>query len=310
MARPVKICVVDDHKETADVIAEGLREHDFDVVVAYSGEQALEICRKGGVEVALLDVTMPGMDGYELCERLKSSPETRDITVIFVTAKGEPQDHERGFDLGAVDYITKPFNLPMVIVRVEAAVRMRQPQEYGPADTHGFVDTAYTDQLTGLRNQRFLLERMQEELDKAHRFNFPVSCVILDLDGVRAVDAETGPVSIDDLLAEAAMAIRSHTRSYDVLARYDGTIFCALLPHTGLQEALDYGQKIMSEIEATTFADPNFPTKATMSVAVVTCGNGIAAVAEDIFGETMRTLLEAKSQPAPRIVGHELSRAA
>ena len=307
MGRKIKICVADDEPVLAEVLCEGLRAHNFEAVQANSGQEALDICRAGGIDLILLDINMPGIDGYEACRQLKASPDTEDVSVIFVTGREGPEDHEAGFDLGAIDYVTKPFNLPMLMVRVESALRMKYVDQPNPLDTEGLVDIAYTDQLTGLRNQRFLMERLQEEVDKSHRYNYPVSCVILDVDGMHAVNEDAGPVSLDDLLVEVAMSIRSFTRSYDVLARYDGTLFVALLPHTGLQNALDYGKKIMDDVDATTFSDPSFPTKATMSVAAVTFQNGSATAADLVLGEAMRTLLKAKSQPKPqRIYGRNL----
>lgn len=307
MARRIKVCVADDEAALTEVVCEGLKQHGFEAVPAHSGEQAIEVCQKGDIDLVLLDVAMPGMDGYEACRRLKADPETRDVTVIFVTGRDEPEDHEKGFNLGAVDYVTKPFNLPMLMVRVEAALRMKHPNEAEALDTDGLVDLAYTDQLTGLRNQRYLLERLQEEVEKAHRYDYPVSCLVLDLDGMHALNQDAGPVDLDDLLAEVALTIRSHTRSYDVLSRYDGTLFVALLPHTELDNALKYAQKIVDDVDATVFSDPSFPTKATMSVGAVTFQNGAAKTADHIFGEAMKTLLKAKSMPRPnRIFGRAL----
>ena len=309
MGRRVQICVTDDEPVIAEVLCEGLRAHNFDAVEAHCGEDALNLCKKGGIDLILLDINMPGVDGYEVCRQLKASPDTKDITVIFVTGREGPEDHEKGFDLGAVDFVTKPFNLPMLMVRVESALRMKYAQEPNPLDTEGMMDVAYTDPLTGLRSQRYFLERLQEEVDKAHRYDFPVSCVILDLDGMEAVNQDSGPVALDDLLIEVAMSIRSYTRSYDVLGRYDGTLFAALLPHTELKNALKYGSKIMEDIDATTFSDPSFPTKASMSVAAVTFRNGSATAADLVFGEAMRALLTAKSQPKPRrIFGRNLEK--
>lgn len=307
MARKVKVCVCDDEPALAEILCEGLRYSHFDTVEVHSGEEALDACQKGDIDLILLDVMMGGMDGYEVCKRLKADPKTKDIVVIFVTAKDDPKDHELGYSLGAVDYISKPFNLPMVIVRVQAALRMRNILQPEPLDTDGLVDTRYTDPLTGLRNQRFLLERLQEEIDRSHRYDFPVACVILDLDSAKAIEEESGAASIDDLLAEAAMSLRSHTRSFDVVGRYDGTLFVAVLPHTDLAHAMEYGRLIVDDIESTTFSDPNFPTRATMSVGAVSFRNGAAKNADDVFGAAMTTLLKAKSRARDdRIEGQTL----
>ena len=310
MGRKIKICVADDEAVITEILCEGLRAHNFEAVQAHCGQDALDLCRLGGVDLALLDINMPDIDGYEVCRQLKASPDTEDITIVFVTGREDPEDHEKGFDLGAVDYVTKPFNLPMLMLRVESALRMKKKREpENPLDIQGMIEETYTDSLTGLRNQRYFLERLQEEVDKAHRYDYPVSCVILDVDKMEAVNAEAGTVALDDLLVEVAMSIRGFTRSYDVLGRYDGTLFAALLPHTELKNALEYGTKIMEDIDATTFSDPNFPTRASISVAAVTFQNGSATAADMVFGEAMRTLLTAKSQPRPnRIAGKQLEK--
>lgn len=307
MPRKAKICVVDDDEIITDVLCTGLQAHDFEAVSSTSGEHALELCIQDDIDIVLLDVSMPGMSGYDLCRELQQHPETKQIAVIFVTAKGEPEDHEKGFELGAVDYITKPFNLPMVMVRVEAAMRMKRatPQELLKFDA--FTHESDTDHLTGLRSKKFLMERFQEEIDKGSRYDFPISCVIIDVDIIEAQDSEKGPVHIEDLLPEIAMEIRTYTRSYDVLSRYDGTLFVAILPHTDLENAMEYGSKIMRDIDATTFSDPGFPSKVAVSVAVTTLRDGIIASAERAFGDSMKVLLQAKSMPRPdRIKGISL----
>lgn len=277
--------------------------NNYDVIVCHSGEEALQICMNDQIDLVLLDVCMPGVDGYEVCRQLKDSPKSRNMVVIFVTVKGTTEDVAHGFRLGAADYITKPYNLPIVMVRVEAAMRQRKQASHHDAD----IDTAYTDHLTGLRNRRYLLERLQEEFEKAQRHDYPVSCLVFDVDDVGAVDVDLGPGSMDDILAEVAMALRSYTRSYDILARYDGTTFAVILPHTSLQQAMVYANKIVEEIENTTFCDPSFPTHATLSVGVTCSQNtGPTTGGELLLGEAMRGLLQAKNLNGTRIKMVEL----
>ena len=307
MSHRAKLCVVDDDREAAAVLCGGLSLHDYEAVEAHSGQAALEICEKGDIDMVLLDVAMPQMDGYEVCRRLKANPLTKDIAVAFVTVKGAAEDISRGFSLGATDYITKPYTLPMVMIRVEAALRNQSVRGRIRSTNDGISDTANTDGLTGLRNRRYLMDRLQEEVDKAHRYDYPVSCVVVDVDEIEACDEEAGTVSIDDLLAEVALTLRTYTRTHDVVARYDGTLFATLLPHAPIEDAKGYGEKIMGEVDATTFSDPNFPTKARLSVGIVTCENGSARGADFVFGEAMRSLLKAKSQTDPRLLARQLS---
>ena len=302
-----RVCVADDDADSAAVLCEGLRLHNYDAVAATNGEEALRICMDGKIDLILLDVCMPLFSGYEVCERLKSNPVTTDTAVIFITVKGTAEDISKGFSLGAVDYITKPYNLPIVMVRVDAALRKKGETDRMRLQHELLLDNCYTDQLTGLRNRRFLLERLQEEVEKAHRYNYPVSCVMFDIDDIHPLDEESGPVSLDDLLAEMGMMLRNHSRTFDVLARYDGTLFAAVLPHAPLDDAVGYANKIMNEINTTTFSDPNLPTEACVSVGIVTCQNGSARGAEYVLGEAMRGLLAAKSLRQDRLVANMLA---
>lgn len=305
--RNYRVCVVDDHEDTAQVLCEGLRLNGYEAVAASTGAEALEICRRGGVDLLLLDVCLPDIGGYSVCERLKQSKGTRDIAVIFVTVRGSKADIATGFRLGAVDYITKPYNLPMVMVRVEAVLQKRTREDLARGDEDLLTDSAYTDCLTGLRNGPYFLDRLEEEVEKAHRYDYPVSCAVFDIDDVRPVDQELGSVSLDDLLVEIAIALRDYSRGYDVLARYDGTLFAAMLPHTPLEQAVRYATKIMSEVDATTFSDPSFPTQASLSTGIACCQNGMAHGAEFMFGEAMRSLLQAKSLSGRRLVARNLN---
>lgn len=291
-----RVCVADDHEDAASVLVEGLRRHNYDAFSVHTGEEAVEACAHGGVDLILLDICFPDIDGYEICRRIKESAASRETVVIFVSVKGSQDDILRGYQVGAVDYITKPYNLPMVMVRVDAAMRTKSIRER-MREQEDLVDSVYTDQLTGLRNRRFLLERLQEEVEEAFRHDYPVSCVVFDVDEITALDDELGPVSLDDLLVELGMALRNYSRTYDVLARYDGTMFAAVLPHTPLDQATSYVNKIMREVDSTTFSDPSFPTEVRLSAGVVSCRNGKQYGADYVLGEAMRGLLRAKGRP-------------
>jgi len=304
-----RVCVADDCPDVAAVLSEGLRLHDYDTEVAHDGETALAICAQGNIDLVLLDVCMPGIDGYEVCRRLKASATTQDIPVIFVTVKGSPSDIAQGRSLGAVDYITKPYNLPMVMLRVGAALHRTRPQDR--LRVHRDTPTApvFTDHLTGLRTRPYLLRRLQEEVDKGGRHNFPVSCAVFDVDDVRALDGAQGAVSMDELLVDIAIILRNQARTCDILARCDVTEFAAVLPHTSLEEAVAFGTRMMNEVALTTFADPTKPTQATLCSGIVTCPEGLSRNADFVFRDTMCRLFEAKSMAAERIVARHLTAA-
>ena len=124
------ILTVDDAPDNLALISELLKES-FQVKVATNGKDALHIAFSSDPpDLILLDIMMPGMDGYEVCRQLKSDPQTSDIPVIFLTSKSDVADEERGFELGAVDYITKPISPPILLARVRTHLRLKKVTDY------------------------------------------------------------------------------------------------------------------------------------------------------------------------------------
>ena len=124
----IKILVVDDTRTNIDVLSQALSEQGFEILTALSGEVALKILSKVHPHLILLDIMMPGMDGYEVCEKVKNDELTKNIPIIFLTAKSQKEDIVKGIKLGAVDYVTKPFQHEELMVRVETQTRLRQMQ--------------------------------------------------------------------------------------------------------------------------------------------------------------------------------------
>jgi len=301
-----KVCVVDDCVDEATLLCEGLKLHGYETVMVHTGREALERAGQGDLNLMLLDVGLPDIDGYEVCDRLKLSPVTRDLPIIFVTAKGAADDVSHGYELGAVDYIAKPYNLPMVMMRVDTAMSSRDSAEINSLNPRFYQDRIYTDTLTGLRNHRFLIERLQEEVEKAHRYGHPVSCVVLNVDEVTPLENETGSPEWNDLLVEVALALRNASRNYDILARCDGERFAAVLPHASVEDAIKYANKLGDELEGLTYACPTQPVQARMRFGVVTCRNGSTIPGDKMFSAALQQLLLAEVQ-SKRVAARDLS---
>ncbi|HRZ17158.1 MAG TPA: response regulator, partial [Candidatus Hydrogenedentes bacterium] len=190
---------MDDCVDEALVLCEGLRLNGYEAVAVHTGAEALQRCAQGDIELILLDVGLPDLDGYEVCRRLKARPETADIPVVFVTARGSSTDVDHGYSLGAVNYIVKPYNLPFVMVLVDSALRTRSAT--GPLPTP-LEDPVYTDGLTGLKNRRFLYERLHEETDKARRYGYPVSCILVEFEEPPDAEETERTLSLEDMMVE------------------------------------------------------------------------------------------------------------
>jgi diguanylate cyclase (GGDEF)-like protein len=220
-----RLLIVDDQSPNIRVIAEALRP-EYDLFFATNGEKALEIVGTNDIELVLLDVVMPNMDGFEVCRRLKADERTTRIPVIFVTAREEAHDEARGFDLGAVDYITKPIQPAIVRARVRTHLELKR--------AHDLLERlASIDGLTGIANRRRFDTALDQEWKRACRNALPLSLVMIDVDDFKKYNDTYGHAKGDNCLRAIARALLSVARRpSDLAARYGGEEFAIVLPET------------------------------------------------------------------------------
>ncbi|WKJ91398.1 diguanylate cyclase [Methylomonas montana] len=238
------ILIVDDTPTNIQVLAENLI-YDYRVKVAVSGETALEtIALQGAPDVILLDVTMPDMDGYEVCRRLKEDPQTSTIPVIFVSALNGGEDEERGLNLGALDYITKPFYLPVVKARIRNHIRLKQMTDMLEA-------MAWIDGLTGVPNRRRFDQALESEWKRARRNHLPLAMILVDVDYFKAYNDCHGHGAGDICLKQVATLLAAMvSRSGDLVARYGGEEFVMLMPETDAEGARRIAEQLCLNIES------------------------------------------------------------
>jgi len=215
----------------------------------------------------LLDVVMPGIDGFEVCKRLKSDPALRDIPVIFVTARDSAEDETLGLEVGAVDFIAKPISPPVVRARVRTHVALKR-------QTDLLRSLAFNDGLTGVANRRWFDERLQVEWLRCRRNRMPLALILLDLDHFKAYNDHYGHQAGDDCLRAVAAAMKARLgRPADLLARYGGEEFVCLLPETPLDGALAKADDLGRAVQDLAIAHA-----AAATAPVVTISRGVAAM--------------------------------
>ena len=305
MARMPKILIADDEPQIVELLTSCLEGKGYELVAAHDGNEALARARRGDIDLILLDIMMPGKDGHEVCRELQAEESTRNIAIIFVTAKGEVEDITSGFELGAVDYVSKPFDIPVIIARVNAAVRNKVLHDQLRQRNFLLRDLTYTDELTGLRNRRFFDERIDEEIERAQRYGHPLTCLAIKADNCDEIEHRMGAESGRDVIAEVAMVIRSNTRSFDIVVSYDTHLFAIALPHTSIKEGLAYGKKIQDEIGSRVFlGGPVAPVQVTVSVGVAEYSPETVHSGDDLLDAARRALNSAKRQSAPHICAY------
>ncbi|NDV23098.1 diguanylate cyclase [Desulfovibrio sp. JC022] len=238
-----KILIVDDAPANIKLLGAALAD-EYRVSVALDGPGALEIAASDDPpDLILLDIVMPGMDGYEVCRALQSKPETKEIPVIFITSRDQVEDEAKGLEIGAVDYIIKPFSLPIVKMRVKTQLELKKQRDM-------LKELSMIDPLTGLPNRRQLEGRLKIEWQRARRHESPLTISFIDIDFFKLYNDSNGHAMGDECLRLVARELAgSLHRSTDFVARYGGEEFVALLPDTDREGGLRISEKLRANIQ-------------------------------------------------------------
>ena len=238
-----KILLVDDQPLNIKILHQ-LLHADYDLHMATNGEQAIEMCARLRPDLVLLDIEMPGMDGYQVCEQLKNDPMTTDIAVVFVTGHNDEETEVKGFQLGAVDFIHKPINPLITQVRVKNQIVLKRQSDL-------LRSIALLDSLTGVANRRKLSQSYPEAWAQCIREQVPISVVMIDIDFFKLFNDSYGHNGGDTCLRKVAQAIQTTVnRPYDLVARYGGEEFICILPKTDAKGARYVSQAIVSAVQA------------------------------------------------------------
>lgn len=290
------ILIVDDTPTNIQVLVEALRP-DYRVEVAPNGKAAFEVIAKRLPDLILLDVMMPELDGYEVCRRLKAQPETREIPVIFITAKSDELDEEQGLRLGAVDYITKPFHLPIVIARVRNHINLKIKSD--------LLETmAMVDRLTNIPNRRRFDASLEDEWRRAQRNGTPLSLLMIDIDHFKDYNDHHGHSAGDECLKKIAASLSSAIdRPGDLVARWGGEEFIAILPDTDPNGAQQIAELMRVRVEGMAIPHGHSDTSPSVTVSIGVAGQEpwLTDSANGLIEEADRMLFQAKKTGRNRV---------
>jgi diguanylate cyclase (GGDEF)-like protein len=255
------ILLVDDDPGTIQVLGRILKGL-ADVRFATGGPDALRLARQSAPDLMLLDVEMPGMSGTQVCEAFKADPDLSDVAVIFVTKHSDPAFEVAGFELGAADFIAKPFTAQLVRARVMAQLRVKHL-------TDELRRIAAIDVLTGVANRRRFDEVLEREWRCARRAGQPVSLLMVDVDHFKLFNDHQGHLAGDACLRAVAQAlVTASVRPADLVARYGGEEFTLLLPQTARDGAEHVARSVLQAVQALNIAHAVSRAGPRLSVSV------------------------------------------
>jgi diguanylate cyclase (GGDEF)-like protein len=300
---PANILVVDDVEDNLEILEDLLTFDGHNVQTARSGIAAMQRVQESRPDLILLDILMPGMDGFEVCSQLKANESTRDIPVIFVSSMVDIDNKVKGFKVGGVDYINKPFHHAEILVRVNTHItllRLRKDLETRNAELERLANTDY---LTNLYNRRRFFLSAEKMYTESLLTGYPISFTLLDLDFFKQVNDTHGHMIGDQVLVHVAGLIRKFCRENDMVARYGGEEFAILHPNTGGPAALQVVEEIRINVEETPFVSEKDEIGMTFSAGIVDAKTCVDCPRiDDVLALADKALYRAKHVGRNRVV--------
>jgi two-component system cell cycle response regulator len=291
---PLTVLVIEDHPDQRDLLSIVLQREGYKVITAANGLEALEKLETENVQIALSDIMMPKMDGFELIKRIRGNAALKSLYLILITARIQEGDRVRGLDLGADDYITKPFSFSELLARIRVGSRVVQYQQHLEHQTQ-------VDSLTGLYNRRAFEKKITEEFERSKRYHNALSVLILDIDNFKTINDTYGHHGGDAALVKIAETFRERTRQSDFASRYGGEEFVLLLPETDQDSALQVAGKIHETIRAASFGTTARPFRLSASIGVSSTSARFYSDWRELVNDADRALYLAKNSGKDRI---------
>lgn len=269
-SRPPKLLVVDDEEAIQDLLRRRLEALGCEVSVLPGGSRVLQTVRELQPDLVLLDVMMPDLDGFSVCEALKQDPQVRDIPVLLMTARAEVESRIKGLDLGAHDYIPKPFETSELVARVRAALRVKRLQDQLKDANRQLERLATSDALTDLPNRRTFDHDIYMAMERSRRTDQPMSVIIFDIDHFKRINDTHGHQVGDDALRLIARILAGRRRITDPVARYGGEEFVWVLPSAREDDAMQVAEWLRRAVSDMTIETLHGRLRLTVSAGITT----------------------------------------
>ena len=290
--KPV-ILIVEDSAINSRFCESLLKKNGFDTEVCNDGESALEFLSKNSPDLILLDIIMPGIDGYQFSESIKANPRLKDTPVIFLSAMNDEDSIIKGFKSGGVDFITKPFRTQELLARTRTHVELKRAKEK-------LLQLATTDELTEIANRRYFMDRLKNEFDRAKRYESRYSLLMIDIDYFKSINDNHGHKGGDKVLQSAASVMKKSLKTSDVIGRVGGEEFSVILPETDIKAALFIAERLRKRVEETAVVHDEEQIFITVSIGVSQSLNGDQSV-DDIYIRSDSAMYTAKKNGKNRV---------
>ena len=262
-----KILIVDDIIENIEILVEVLKNR-YELFVATDWKGVQSVLENTNIDLILLDIMIPEIDGYQICQKLKKDSKFKNIPIVFITAKVDERSIEKAYEVGGVDYITKPLKMKEVLCRVKIHLDFQNTIKELEKTKNELEKLASKDFLTNIYNRRSFENIGQKLLEKVKKYNQVLSMIIFDIDYYKEINDTYGHLIGDKILISLVNIVNKLIEEKDVFVRFGGDEFILLLPNTDLEKAKSLGNKIIELITKTEFDFENLKIKITVSMGI------------------------------------------
>jgi len=255
------VLIVDDNQTNSTFCERLLNKSGYETSICSSGEEALEFMTKNSPDLVLLDIVMPGIDGFQFCEQLKKNYRLKETPVIFLSAMNDEKSIINGFKCGGVDFITRPFRSQELLARTRTHIELKRAKEK-------LLRMAVTDELTGLFNRRYFMSRLHQEFERVRRYESIFTFIMIDIDFFKRINDTYGHLAGDCALRTAAEIMKKSLRLSDTVGRIGGEEFAILLPETEIIDGVEIAERLRKKIDESEIEFEGKSLKLTISAGV------------------------------------------
>jgi two-component system cell cycle response regulator len=267
-----RVLLVEDDQKDIKFYQTVLQQEPFELVVVQDGVEALHTAMHEKIDLILLDILLPRLDGFEVCQKLKSLDQTKDIQIALITCLDDLDSKIKGVQLGADDFLIKPVDPKELLARVSVLLKKKAYVDQLHAHREQALNAAIIDGLTQLYNHAFFKQFLALEIKRSQREGHAIALIMVDVDDFKTVNDNLGHMTGDIVLREIAQIVKSNVREIDVAARYGGEEFVVVLPYTGQDDAADVAERIRKAVH-----HHAFPSELAADIEAITVSCGVAA---------------------------------
>ncbi|MGD2269970.1 MAG: response regulator [Desulfobacterales bacterium] len=299
--KPSVLLVEDDDKDVR-LIQGYLNGEGYNLSLVRDGEETLSRVRGDRVDLLLLDILLPGIDGFEVCRRLKDDEPTRDIQIVVITCLQDLESKIKGLELGVDDFLVKPINKYELQTRLKALLKKKKYLDRLHVNYETAIYYAITDRRTGLHNHGYFEHMLETEIKRSLRQKHPVSLLMMDIDDFKQYNDTLGHLAGDEILGELGKLIKRNIREVDLGARYGGEEFAIILPYTDKAGARIVAERIIKMINAHPFRPELRLSSKNLTVSIgIASFSSDANSARDLVQKADKALYAAKEQGKNRV---------